>query len=430
MAPSPRLLILFTLGVAFSVVPMVLGAAYWPLPVVLWVVVLLGALVDASLLFAARPSLTAQVPPRVGVGDGLEIPTELRLAKASLQGKLRADLRPEVAAPLEGPHDATTRAGATTLQLDANARGEGTVDAIWSRVHGPLGLVHRVDRHVIDEQVAVVPSAIRIRRILLSHLGARESGGHLQKKAGDGGELDSLAKYEAGMDLRKVDWKATARHQELKVRRFRLEQNQRVVLCVDTGRLMADTIDELERLDHALHAMLALAQVALRGGDKVGLFAYDSERRGWLPPTGGMAQLGRIRETVARLEPTPTETNHVLGVHQLLSQLKRRSLVIVFTEFTDPTTAELMVERISYLAPRHLVVFVALEDPALSPSDPATDTVDLARRVVAGDLRRDRDRVLRRLSRVGVHVVSGPPEPATLRLLARYLDIKRRGQIG
>jgi uncharacterized protein (DUF58 family) len=122
----------------------------------------------------------------------------------------------------------------------------------------------------------------------------------------------------------------------------------------------------------------------------------------------------------------------VLGVHVLLQKLKRRSLVVVFTELADSTTAELMVEHLGHLAKRHLVVFVALDDPVVQDAiaAPPVDAEALASTAIAGGLRADRERVLRRLRRMGVDVIHAPPGVAALQLLARYVHIKRRGLIG
>jgi len=195
---------------------------------------------------------------------------------------------------------------------------------------------------------------------------------------------------------------------------------------------MSDPIDGIQRLDHAIHASMLLSRVALRSGDLVGLHAYADEPDLWVAPTAGIRHVSHITQACARLHPSPVETNHVVGMHRLLGMLRRRSLVVVFTEFTDPTTAELMVEHVGHIARRHLVVFVALDDPVVEePLSVLPRTAeDLAASVVAGGLRQDRRRVLRRLQRMGVHVIHGPPGRATLDLLTRYVRIKKRGLIG
>lgn len=421
-------------GLALAALPIAVDPRLWVGVVGLWAVLGVATLTDLFTLFRARPKLAAQVPATAGVGGRVSLDVELDVRSWKT---LRGTLRPEVDAPLRTDEDAQVAAadGITLheVTLEAPHRGRGVVHALWSRIDGPLGLFRRIDRHSVESSVDVVPNAERVRELALAHFGSQPLGGvHLQKRVGDGGELDSLEAYQPGMDLRKVDWKSSARHQQLQVRRFRVEQNQRLILCTDVGRLMADPLDDVERLDHAIHSMLLLSQVALKAGDKVGVHAYGQGPAAWVAPSSGMRQLGRIRRALASLHAQAEETNHVLGVHHLLGRLKRRSLIVIFTEFTDATTAELMIEHVGHLARRHLVVFVALDDPAIeeplarAPESPE----DLAAAVVAGGLKQDRRRVLRRLRRMGVDVISGPPGPAALQLLARYVHIKRRGLIG
>ena len=435
MAPSPRLLLLALAGIVLSALPLFVQPSLWVVPAIMWTA-LGGAMgFDAWILWRARPALKANPPAALGVGDTFEIPVELELR--ATPASLHATLRSEVEPPLASAGDTNLKAGAgkthQVVRIDAVRRGEGALSAVWSRVEGPLGTMRRIERHDLSLPIRVIPNAERVRELAVAHFGAQpSSGSHVQRRAGDGGELDYLEAYQLGMDLRKVDWKSTARHQNLQIRRFRSEQNQRIILCADTGRLMADPIEGVERLDHAIHSMLLLASVALKGGDLVGVHGYDAEVRGWTPPSGGPRQLARVRRMLSSLRTAPEETNHVVGVHHLIAHLKRRSLIVVFTEFTDPTTAELMVEHLAHLARRHLVVFVALDDPAVQEPMylPPKTAVDLTRTIVAGELRHNRERVLRRLRRSGVDVISGPPGPAALRLLERYVRIKRRSLIG
>jgi uncharacterized protein (DUF58 family) len=139
-----------------------------------------------------------------------------------------------------------------------------------------------------------------------------------------------------------------------------------------------------------------------------------------------------LRSACAQLTTEPEETNHVLGLHDLLRRNTRRSMIVVFTEFTDATTAELMLDTIGQLARRHVIVFVALDDPALeeplltTPSDGRA----LAAAVVASSLANRRHVVLARLSRMGVHVVHSRPGAVAGALVERYGRIKSRGLIG
>jgi uncharacterized protein (DUF58 family) len=395
----------------------------------------MAVLFDVTGLALVRPRATIRVPKAVGVGDGAKISVRLHVARRSVRGTLRLEVSPPLEPGPDREFSAARGASDHVVNAVANRRGTGVVTGVWARLEGGLGLLHRVVRYAVDEgEVAIVPNLPRIRSLALEHSGVLQQmmGARTSHRTGEAGEFDTLEAYVPGMDIRNIDWKASARHMAPRVRRFRLERNQRVVACLDTGRLMADPLEGLQRLDHGVHASLLVGYAAARAGDLIGLHAYGAEPKLYVPPIAGVQHLRRLSQACARLHPEDDETNHVLGLRDLLARLRRRSLVIIFTEFADSTTAELMVETIGYLVQRHLVIFVALDDPLLeeplerSPKSPE----ELAGAVVAGWLQFDRQRVLRRLGRMGVDVVHSSPGQVPLQVVNRYLRVKRRGLIG
>jgi uncharacterized protein (DUF58 family) len=120
--------------------------------------------------------------------------------------------------------------------------------------------------------------------------------------------------------------------------------------------------------------------------------------------------------------------NYTLAMTALGGELQRRSLIVVFTEFVDTTSAELMVESVARLAKRHLVLFVAFRDEELEQltrTEPQT-AEDVTRAVIALSLLKERETVIARLKRMGVQVVDAPVEALGTALVNRYLDLKRR----
>jgi uncharacterized protein (DUF58 family) len=112
----------------------------------------------------------------------------------------------------------------------------------------------------------------------------------------------------------------------------------------------------------------------------------------------------------------------------LANGLSRRSLIVVFTEFTDTITAELMLNAVGTLLKRHLVLFVVLRDEeleAFTSADPA-EPEDVSRAVMAASLLRERRLVLTRLRHLGVHVTEAAADSAGPAAVNAYLDLKRR----
>ncbi len=231
-----------------------------------------------------------------------------------------------------------------------------------------------------------------------------------------------------GLDHRSIDWKHSARHRTLVCKEFRVERNHQIVLAFDTGQLMIEPLGGIPRLDHAINAGLRLGHLCLRGGDRIGVFGFDSQVRQRIEPMAGIQSFPRLQLACAGLEYRHEETNFTLGLAELLGRLNRRSLVILQTEFIDTVTAELMVENLERLAARHLIVFVTLTDPGIDATiDAAPATVtDMTRAVMAEDIMRERLIVFERLRRLGIQCLDAPGETIGADLINRYLAIKRK----
>jgi uncharacterized protein (DUF58 family) len=192
---------------------------------------------------------------------------------------------------------------------------------------------------------------------------------------------------------------------------------------------MSEPIDGIPRLDHAINAGLLLAWISLQGGDLVGSYGFDAAVRHYQTPVRGISGFSRVQRATADLAYHHQETNFTLGLAELSARLRRRALVVLFTEFVDTVTAELLIESMQRVASRHVVVFVTLRDSLLQRTvdAPPTSFDSVAEAVIADDLLRDRSIVFERLERLGVHCLDVPSHGLSVGLLNRYLRIKQRG---
>jgi len=275
-----------------------------------------------------------------------------------------------------------------------------------------------------------VPDFVTARQRALRLVNSRDFqlGLRIERYVGDGSEFESLREFVPGMDRRAVDWKASARHRALLCRQFRAERNHQVVLCVDCGRLMGEPLDGLPRLDHAIHAALQLAHVCLRTGDRVGMFAFAAQGLSLTAPAAGVGALQVLQNRIAAVDYDAAETNFTRSMTELLQALRRRTLIVLFTDFVDSIAAELMVPNVQRLARRHVVLFVALRDPLLRrlAAAPPVDTEAVHRAVVAAEMEQERDVVLERIRKGGALVVDAGVDDVGAELVDRYLQQKRR----
>jgi uncharacterized protein (DUF58 family) len=432
MAPTRRALVLAAVTFPLALLPALGHPRLWGAWLVTAALLAFAVALDAVLAASPRRlAVEVTAPATLPVGE----PGAARIALASPRRlgavEVLVDLHPDLAP--QPPRTMVVPAGRTAVAevpLVARRRGKLTVDEVWCRWAGPLGLVSRRKHVAPGRTVAVVPNVKAVRAAAFRYFGSREisAGVQVERFLGDGSEFDALVGYVPGMDPRAISWKASARHRDLLCQQFRAERNHQVVLALDTGHLMAEPLAGLPRLDHAASSALLLAYVSLKLGDRVGLYGFDRAARAWVEPQGGMGAFPRLQAASAALDYSTEETNFTLGLTELSTRLRRRSLVVVFTEFVDTVTAELMIENVARLARRQLVVFVALRDPsldALARSEPRRLS-DVYRSVVAADLVRERERVLARLRRMGVHCLDAAPGQVSSQLLNRYLDVKRR----
>lgn len=312
-------------------------------------------------------------------------------------------------------------------------RGTAPVSQAWLRWEGPMGLGARQAAYRLEQAVRIWPDLSPVRsKDLQTFLRNAQTGLIARRIRGEGTQFEALSEYEPGMDRRRIDWKASARHTRLYARENESERNNQIVFAFDCGQAMCEPVDGLPRIDRAVSAALTCAYVALKGGDKCALFGFARRPQLMTPFIADARAFHRLQSAAAGLDYTAAEPNFTLALATLTTQLKRRSLVVVFSDFTDPTAAELMVESLGRLANKHLVLFVTMADAeieaqiAASPADIAT----LARAVTADTLSQQRKLVLQRLRRMGIDVIEAPWAKIGPQLIDRYFMIKNSEAIG
>ncbi|MBI2565755.1 MAG: DUF58 domain-containing protein [Candidatus Schekmanbacteria bacterium] len=312
-------------------------------------------------------------------------------------------------------------------------RGAHALAPAGVRVQHPWGLLAFQDVLATGETVTIAPGRPpRETAWLLAHVATlSETGDRRTRQRGSDQELESLREYVAGDEIRKIDWKASARRNRPQLRQYQAERAAELMIALDCGRLMGNLIDGVSKLDLAMTPVLDLAAVALRRHERVGLLVFDSRPRVYLPPRGGVAHLHEIVVALAELAAENEPTSYLRAVRHLEAKHRKRCLVICLTDFTDELSAGEMYASLAALTRRHVLLFAAVSDPHLEAifADEATDEKSLFERAVAGQLLLERRRTLARLERLGVLTVDAEPQRLSGPLLRRYLEARRGGRL-
>jgi len=424
--PSIRCVLLMAAGAPLALLVGVFAPQFW-FAGLAWVPMILAfAAIDAALAPRA-PLLKAHAPGSIEIGAPLIV--EVTVADRPIEGlELAVATGPKLTQRAEGRIKLSKRENHASIAFLPVRRGTEKIEALWSRWTGPFGMIWRQRVEKLDWSVVITPDIRPVRNSAHLLLRDAQMGEMARVDRGEGSEFEALAEWKSGMERRTIDWNHSARHLKLLARENRIERNNQIVFAIDTGRVMCEPIDGLPRVDRAITAALLGAYAALKLGDRVALFGFDSQPRVASGAVTGTRAFPLMQRLAGQLDYSTVETNYTLALATLAGDLTRRSLVVIFTEFTDPTAAELMIRAATNLLRGHLVLFVILADDELEDLAGAEPVAidDVSRAVIAASMLRERRIVAARLRHAGIHVLEAKHDQVGPALVRQYLDFKRR----
>jgi uncharacterized protein (DUF58 family) len=435
---TPRALLIAGLLSLFGVVGFWTS---WGLDVMLLADIALIVLIwlDATL---AQPVGVAREPlPALSVGHSTEV--SYRWTNPSRRrARLRVrEIRPDILGGLQAPRSVTIPPGAATLETvpvvpvrrGRTTAGTGGGGFVLDRL-GPLGLGRHRTRLTLPWDVVVYPPLVsmRLRASVAEALRRRDAGLKPVRQLGEGRLFESLREWVPGDEIRHIDWKATARRRKVITRQYEAERRQQVLLVLDTGRLMtADVAAGVARLDFAVQAALELAYAAAQHDDNVGIMTFADGVQHFVAPERGRTAVRRVLDVLAEVEPRLVEPDYPGAFRYLAARNRKRALTVLFTDVIDRFASDALVANVATLRPRHLPLAVTLRNPeldAVATQRPGTPR-DAFRKAAAEELLHAREEALGHMRRAGVLVIDVTPERAAQAVVAKYLDLKRRGTL-
>lgn len=317
----------------------------------------------------------------------------------------------------------------TRYRFSPLERGDHTTGNLYLRYRSAAaGLVERWAVADLCQPVRVYPSirATAEQSLYLTRSKQIELQRRLHRQRGLGRDFESLRDYHEGDDLRDICWTATARRGTPIVRQYQTEKSQPVWLLMDAGRLMQARYSRFTRLDYATTTALALSQLALASGDRVGLLAYGNAVSQRVALGRGATHLRQLMESLAQIRGESGEANHLNATVTLNRMQPRRSLVLWITDMAETSMRPDVVDGAVHLMRHHLVLFVTIRQTDLinlaaqRPNDPR-QMFDIA---AAQELVHRRSILLAQLRDQGVLTIETEPENLTSAVLNRYLEVK------
>ncbi len=336
--------------------------------------------------------------------------------------------------------------------VEPRERGDWETGSLYIRYRSPLGLAERWAKAQLTQTVRVYP-ALRTteeQQIFLARSRQIDLQLRQARQRGLGRDFESLREYREGDDLRDICWTATARRGSLITRQYQTERSQPVWIVLDCGRLMRSRVAALPRsaqlsanntvsvsvrahskLDHACSTAVALAQLALYSGDRVGLLAYGQGIQQRLLPGRGSDHLRQLIELLAQVRSESSEADHLRATTVLNRLQPRRSLILWVTDLAESAMRPEVIDGAVQLLRRHVLLFVAMAQPEVEVIAGARpkNVEQMFRSAAAQEMAGRREILLARLHEQGALTLDLNPERLTSSVLNQYLTVKERAMV-
>jgi uncharacterized protein (DUF58 family) len=433
-ALTPRALYLLLFGLLFLVPAFFRASFAWGM--VAWdICVLIAAIVDGARL--PPPGQIEATREWLGAPSlGREVQVELAITQHG-HSLIHCTLLDDLPAPfLEEPvrHRVAAYPEACVsvrYSFIPAQRGDHTAGKLHLRYRSTLGLTERWAYAALVQTVRIYPTlrTPEENHLYLARHHRIELQMRLRRQRGMGRDFESLRDYLEGDEIRDICWTASARRGSLVTRLYEMEKSQPVWLVLDAGRLQSARVGRYSKLDQAAAAALALAQIALTSGDRVGLLAYGRDTQQLVLPGRGAGHLRLLLEALAKVRTEPLEADHLRAAATLMHRQSRRSLVLWMTDFAETAMQPEVLDAAAQLVRRHLVLFIAISQMDVQRQAEVTpETVDaMFETAAAQELLNRRERLLRRLQERGAMTLETQPESLAVSVLNRYLEVKEQG---
>ncbi len=312
-------------------------------------------------------------------------------------------------------------------------RGEYNFGNLNIFISSPLNLIRR--KFVFDgnKTIPVYPSYVQMRKYELLAISNRltEVGIKKIRKIGRSTEFDQIRNYVTGDDYRTINWKASARKSELMVNHYVDEKSQQVYSVIDMGRIMKMPFNGMSLVDYAINSSLVISNIAIHKQDKAGLITFSNKIGTVLPAENRSTQMLKILDLLYNQETEFLESDYEKLCAEILSKIKHRSLIILYTNFETIDGLKRQLFYIKKLALYHLVVIIFFENTelySLLESSPAT-TEQIYIKTIAEKFELDKRQIVKELEKNNIQSILTSPEKLSINTINKYLELKARGMI-
>jgi uncharacterized protein (DUF58 family) len=330
----------------------------------------------------------------------------------------------------------------STLFIEYNVlpveRGDWAFSVCDILLNSPLHFWRRKIRHHTKTKGRIYPSFGSINLGNDIHSIIELSGGKMMRKRGIGLEFESLRDWQVGDSIRSIDWRATSRRRQAIVREYIEEQDQHILILLDSGFRLHRPVDaDSERnktgvdppsgiiqtqFDFALNSALILAYIALKHGDSVAAQVFGNNDR-WIPPHKGINALPRLINKLYDVQSASVPSSIFYALEKTLGYLTRRTFIVCISNFREEDAEELS-RLLPLIGRRHLLLMVSLCE---KEAETLRNDNDVLTAMAAENYIVQRKKLYKKWEHMGLLALDTSASLLSAKLINSYLNVKRQG---
>ena len=318
-----------------------------------------------------------------------------------------------------------------TYHLKPTERGEYHFGSLNVYASSILKLVAKRFTFNSGAMVPTYPGFKQLKKFELLNINqnALEYGLKKVRRLGHSMEFEQIKDYVLGDDLRTINWKATAKKNQLMVNQFQDEKSQPVYSIIDKGRIMKMPFNGLSLLDYAINSSLVISNVVLKKHDKAGILSFSRRIENVVVAERRSSQMQLILEALYNVNTDFFESDFSRLYASIKRHITNRSLILMYTNFETLDGLERQLPYLKAIAKSHLLVVIFFKNTELNQLiNHKAETIErVYDKVIAEKFAFEKRLIVNELKKYGIYSILTTPEHLTIDTINKYLEIKARG---
>lgn len=315
--------------------------------------------------------------------------------------------------------------------LRPTKRGEYVFGSLNCYISSPIRLTKRRYSFQNEQMVKVYPSFIQMKKYDFLSLNSQSRNFGLKKvrRLGHSMEFEQIKEYVKGDDVRDINWKATAKNNQLMVNQFQDEKSQPIYSIIDKGRVMKMPFEQLSLLDYAINSALAFSNIALKKNDKIGMLTFSNTIDNFRKAESKRSQLNILSDGLYNIKTDYKVSDFGLLYAHLKRKVTQRSLLFLFTNFEHLSALKRQLPFLKAIAKQHVLVVIFFENTEIDKliNTKTEDLESIYQKTIATDFAYNKRLMVKELEKNSIQAILTKPKDLSINTINKYLQIKARG---